>query len=65
MDIIQMIREHPQLGKGSCHPWDECYTDAELAELLSGKSYEEAVASGLAVLDVFDDRIQDAKNSAF
>jgi hypothetical protein len=63
--IIEAIRNHPQLGVGSCHPWDECYTDAELLELLDGKTEEEALQLGLAILDVFDDRFADARNSEF
>ena len=64
-EIIEKIRQHENLGIGSCHPWDECYTDEELAELLRGKTYEEAVALGMSILGIFNDRISDAENSAF
>ncbi len=63
--VVKAVREHPKLGRGSCHPWDECYTDEELREMLDGKTVEDAISLGLAVLDVFDDRIADARNSAF
>jgi hypothetical protein len=64
-DIVAVIRNHPKIGVGTCHPWDECYTDQELRDMLAGKTEEEAIALGLSVLDVFDDRIADARNSAF
>lgn len=64
-EIIKAIRNHPQLGRGSCHPWDECYTDQELAELLNGKTLEQTIAQGLEILAIWDDRFADAQNSAF
>lgn len=64
-EVVKKIRQHPEIGEGSCHPWDECYTDSELESLLSGKSYEEAEKLGLSILGIFNDRISDAENSAF
>ena len=58
--MVEAIRQHPDIGIGSCHPWDECLTDDELIQLLDRcgiVSIEAAVALGLAALDVFDDMI--------
>lgn len=60
MDLVAAVREHPQLGVGSCHPWDECMTDEELAAHFREcdiTAIDEAVSLGLAVLDVWDDHI--------
>jgi hypothetical protein len=59
-DIIEAVRNHPQIGVGSCHPWDECMTDEELAEMLEVcgiDTADAAIVLGLTVLDVWDDRI--------
>jgi hypothetical protein len=31
---VEEIRQDPELGKGSCSTYEECYTDEELAEAI-------------------------------
>ena len=47
MTIVERIRVHPKLGRGTCSTYDECYTDEELQEYVdeyyAGKSFDEIV----------------------
>ena len=47
MTIVERIRAHQKLGRGTCSTYDECYTDEELAsyidEYYAGKGYDEIV----------------------
>lgn len=43
---VKAVREDPEVGKGSCSTFDECYTDEELSAWLDDRrigSTEEAV----------------------
>jgi len=34
MTIVERIRAHAVIGRGTCSTYDECYTDEELQELI-------------------------------
>lgn len=59
-EIITAVRNHPEIGVGSCHPWDECMTDKELADMLTASNIttaEAAIALGLSTLEIWNDRM--------
>lgn len=62
-EIVEAVRNHPEIGRGSCHPWDECLSDIELAELIEqfdNPTVESVIETGLGVLDVWSDRMGEA-----
>jgi hypothetical protein len=59
-EIINAVRNHPEIGVGSCHPWDECMTDQELADMLALAGIDTADAAitlGLVTLEIWNDRM--------
>lgn len=57
---IEAIRNHPEMGIGSCSVVDECYSDQELAVLISTQTtIAGAVNRVLMIHEVWKDRADD------
>ena len=60
--LIAAVRADRLVGRGSCSSIDECYEDAELAELLAGcKTEKEAIATAREAEGLFLEQALNAR----
>jgi hypothetical protein len=70
-EIIEAVRSHAVIGRGTCSPVDECDSDAELIEQLEEDDAEgewtvdRAVKFFLEGHDLWDERRQEVESYIF
>lgn len=64
-EILNAIRNHPIIGKGSCSVVDECWTDEMILKATEGSTLAEGLRTFLTVHEVFEDVMADHLGEVF
>lgn len=63
-EMVEAVRADNTVGRGTCSPIDECYSDRELKEFLQGcRTTGGAVKRAKQAHSVWADRMADTRNS--
>lgn len=63
-EVLRAIRNHPEIGEGSCASIDECYSDSELLDEIRVKLTRNPYLTNQQIIDSFVDDENDFRSYA-